>query len=749
MLARFAGVVVRRRVLVLVVAVTGVVVAGALGGRVAKSLSSGGFDDPASESSQANHILESSFHSGAPNVVLLVKTTHGVDDAASASEGTALSQELARQPGVTEAVSYWTLGSPPPLRSKDRSEALVLGRIEGTQDEVRRHINDISPLFANRSDAVLTVRVGGFAEVFRQISARVEKDLGKAEAIAVPITLVLLVLVFGSAVSATLPLAVGGLAVVGTLLVLRVIASVTQVSIFSLNLTTGMGLGLAVDYSLFIVSRFREELANHDEVGDAVVQTMMTAGRTVLFSALTVAISLSALLLFPLAFLRSFAYAGIAVVALAAIGAVVVLPAMLAALGSRVNRWAVVRRRPKAVGEGFWHRVATAVMARPAVVALSVVAFLLVLGSPFLRVAFGLSDDRVLPASASSRQVHDEIRAQFSSKEAGALLVVAPGVGSSQTSSQTLLPAVDRYAAALSRLDGVARVDALTGSYIGGNAVFPPGPQSVRFASPNGTWLSVVPSVEPYSASGEKLAHDVRSLPAPFSVKVAGPSAELVDSKSALIRLIPWAAGIIALVTFTLLFLFTGSVVVPMKAVVLNMLSLTATFGAMVWIFQEGHLSGLLGFTATGTIDITTPILMFCIAFGLSMDYEVFLLSRIKEEYDRTGDNTAAVAVGLERTGRIVTAAAALLAIIFVAFSTSGITFIKLFGVGLTLAVVMDATLVRAALVPAFMRLAGRANWWAPVPLRKLYARVGLRESSVLPYPAQPAQVEDPVAGGR
>jgi len=291
-----------------------------------------------------------------------------------------------------------------------------------------------------------------------------------------------------------------------------------------------------------------------------------------------------------------------------------------------------------------------------------------------------------------------------------------------------------RQALVLARIAGnedeVARVDAATGSYQRGRNVAPPTAGSTRFSSQHGTWLAVVPSVEPISRAGERLVHDVRSTPAPFETLVTGPSAELVDSRDSIFGSLPLAAAIIAAVTFALLFLMTGSMLVPLKAIVLNLLSLTATFGAMVWIFQEGNLSGVLGFTATGTLNTSMLILMFCIAFGLSMDYEVFLLSRIKEEYDRTGDNQAAVATGLERTGRIVTAAAALLSIVFIALATSGITFIKMFGVGMALAVIVDATLIRAALVPAFMRLAGSANWWAPKPLRRLHARVGLREAA-------------------
>jgi len=361
-----------------------------------------------------------------------------------------------------------------------------------------------------------------------------------------------------------------------------------------------------------------------------------------------------------------------------------------------------------------------------------VVAVLVLLGTPFLGVRFGLPDDRVLPAHAEGRQVAETVRTGFASDQASALSVVAPGIGDPMAH----LADIDG-SAALSRLDGVDRVDALTGSYADGRRLQGPpatagaavAPEARRFAAADGTWLSVVPSVEPSSAAGEDLVAAVRGLPAPIGAQVTGPAAQLVDTKASLAANLPAAAAIIALVTFALLFLMTGSVVIPLKALVLNLLSLTAVYGAMVYVFQDGHLAGLLGFTPTGTIDTSMPVLLFCIAFGLSMDYEVFLLSRIKEEHDRTGDTVAAVALGLERTGRIVTTAAALLAIVFVAFATSQVSFLKLFGIGTALAILVDATLIRALLVPAFMRLAGRANWWAPAPLRRLHARFGLREA--------------------
>ena len=738
-MARLGRFVVRRRVAVLVATVVAFAVAGVLGGGVAKRLTTGGFQDPRAESTQVQTILNDTFKTDDPNFVLLVTAKHGsVDDPAVAAEGEALTRQLAAEPliGAGQAVSYWTLGSPPPLRSTTGKQALVLARIQGPSDDLTKRVKTIAPRYVS-DDALISVRVGGFGEVFREVSAQIQRDLKTAEGLSLPITLLLLVLVFGSVVAALLPLAVGGVAIVGTFLVLTVIAALTKVSVFSLNLTTGMGLGLGIDYSLFVVSRFREELALGLRPDRAVVRTVETAGRTVLFSALTVAASLAALLVFPLYFLRSFAYAGMGVVVIAALAAVLTLPALLAVLSRRIDTWVLWHRQPKPAGQDLWHRIAMFVMRRPARVAGSVIVVLLLLGAPFLRVHFGLPDDRVLPTSAPGRRVSDQIRRNFTSNEAGALTVVAQGPSRPGD--------VERFAAVVSSLAGVARVDAASGSYIDGHQVLPAGPASARFVAPGrattSTWLSVVPSVEPLSAKAEALVKQVRALPASFKVKVGGPSAQLVDSKARLFALLPLAGLIIALVTFTVLFLMTGSVVVPIKAVVLNLLSLTATFGAMVWVFQQGHLSGLLHFTPTGSIDTTTPILMFCVAFGLSMDYEVFLLSRIKEEHDRTGDNISSVAIGLERTGRIVTAAAALLAVVFLIFATSKVTFIKLFGIGLAMAILMDATLIRAALVPAFMRLAGDANWWAPGPLRRFHDRFGFRE--VPPEPAPAATSED------
>jgi RND superfamily putative drug exporter len=732
MLTRLGRLALRRRWAILVATLVAVALAGAFGGGAIGHLKSGGFDDPAAESVKAAATLRDTFGTGDPNLVLLVTAARGgVDDPAAARAGQDLTRRLAAEPDLAQVASYWSTGAPS-LKSGDGRQALVLGRVTGDEQALDERARQLTAAYSADGPDV-RVQVGGQIQVYREVGDQVERDLARAEGIAVPITLLLLVVVFGSAVAGMLPLAVGGVAIVGTLLLLRLLGDLTDVSIYALNLTTALGLGLAIDYSLFIVSRYREELRAGREPADALLATMTTAGRTVLFSAATVAVSLLALLVFPLYFLRSFGYAGIAVVALAALGALVVLPALLAVLGRRVDRLRLPIRRRRAAsskveGGGFWHRLATGVMRRPLPIATGVVALLLLLGAPFLGVRFGLPDDRVLPAGAGSRRVADALRAGFAADDASALAVVATGIGDPAVRRQD----IDGYASALSRLDDVSRVDALTGSYADGRRLQAPTPASRRFAAPDGTWLSVVPSVGSNSARGEDLVTRVRALPAPFGAQVTGPAAQLVDTKASLAAHLPAAAAIIATVTFLLLFLMTGSVVIPLKALVLNLLSLTAVYGAMVFVFQEGHLADVLGFTPTGTIDTSMPVLMFCIAFGLSMDYEVFLLSRIKEEHDRTGDTVAAVAVGLERSGRIVTAAAALLAIVFAAFATSQVSFLQLFGVGTALAVVVDATLIRALLVPAFMRLAGQANWWAPAPLRWLHRRVGLREGTGL-----------------
>jgi RND superfamily putative drug exporter len=560
----------------------------------------------------------------------------------------------------------------------------------------------------------------------------VERDLKISEAISLPIVLLLLVVIFGGLVAAALPLGMGLLAIVGTFLVLRTLAALTEVTVYSLSIATALGLGLAIDYGLLLLSRYREEFHAGRSHEEAIVAAVATAGRTIVFSGLTVAVSISALLIFPVAFLRSFAYAGYGVLAVAVAAAVLVMPAALAALGA--SRVAGTRRQPRSIGAGFWYRAARRVMGRAVPVTVAIVAVLLVLGLPMLDASLGLTDHRMLPEGSRTRQTEELIDAEFSA-DAGAVIPVVGRVASAGAG------AVDAYATTLSGLSGVARVDAATGTYAGGRRIAEPGPANARFLAGDATWLAVTAGVEPVSTDGERLVKTIRATPSPLAdIGVTGPAAALVDTKHSIGQRLPFALVWMALATFALLFLSLGSVLVSAKAVVLNFLSLTATFGSIVWIFQQGHLAGPLNFTATGTTELNSVLLLFCIAFGLSMDYEVFILSRIMEEHHRGADNTEAVARGLDRTGPVVTAAAVLMAIVFGALMISGLTFLKQYALGLTIAVLLDAFVIRATLVPAVMRLAGNANWWAPRGLRRLHTAVGLGEVDV----RGPAQREEP-----
>ncbi|MGQ0773010.1 MAG: MMPL family transporter, partial [Pseudonocardiales bacterium] len=564
---------------------------------VASKLTSGGFEDPNAESSTAAEVLERDFGRGSSNLHLLVIAPAGVDDPAVTQAGLALTEELAREAGVIDVRSYWSQQATP-LASDDRTEALILGRIIGDENEIATRVEQLVTTYT-RSNDQLNVTVGGSAAIAAELRHTVEKDHVRAETIAFPILLLMLILVFGSVGAALLPLAVGAIAVVGTLAILHLLAEVTDVSVYALNLAAGLGLGLAIDYSLFMVSRFREELAAGLSVDEAVVRTVRTTGKTVAFSGITVAISLAALLIFPQVFMRSFAYAGLAVVTVAMAGALIVLPALLALLGHRVDAFTILRRRTVPTRENRWHRIAVTVMRRPIPVATGVLAVLLLLGAPFLNVEFGGVDSRVLPADSQARMVGEDVRQNFPSREAAAVTVVVPDSGDPAANTAKIAA----YAQELSTVPGVARVDAATGSYRDGNRVTA-NPTSANHVSTEGTWLSVVPAVEPISPEAKTLVADLRAVDPPFDkVLIGGPSAAFVDSQQSLLRLLPVAIAIIATVTFILLFLMFGSLFVPTKAILLNVLSLTAMYGAMVWVFQDGNLSGLLGFTATGTLD--------------------------------------------------------------------------------------------------------------------------------------------------
>ncbi|GAA2791288.1 MMPL family transporter [Kitasatospora sp. CM 4170] len=725
---------VARRGLILALTVFVAALAGFYGAGVQQHLANGGFQDPASESMQVDEALAGDFGTGAPNLVLIVSGRGGraLEDPEVVSAANGLVEHIRGFEGVVSADSYWSAGRPASLRAKDGNSGLVLVRLGGNEGVYQATAKRIVPQLG---DDRIDLRVTGIAQTYVEVERVSADDLLRAELIVAPITLVLLVVIFGSLAAALVPLAVGGISVLSTTAVLQLLTEVTPVSVFALNVTTALGLGLAIDYSLFVISRFRDELAAGAEVAAAVRTTVRTAGLTVLFSGVTVALSLAALLVFPMYFFRSIAYGGIAVVLVAALTSVVALPALLAVLGHRVNGLDVFGRFRRRAPSGFWQRLALGVMRRPVPIVTVIVGLLLLLGSPFLSASFSLADDRVLPASSPARQAAQYLRDNYEPGETNPIPVVVKGLTGAD--AQRLLPG---YAERLSAVPGVQRVDTLTGSYAAGGAVAPPAPAAERFTAAAGSRLSVVSTVEPYSPEGRALVAAVRSAGgAPGPVQVGGQAAQLVDTTHATGGKLPLALGLIAVMTFALLFLFTGSLLIPVKAIVLNLLSLTATFGSMVYVFQDGHLKWLVGeFITTGMIDATMPVLMFCIAFGLSMDYEVFLLSRIREEFLRGGDNTQAVALGLEKTGRVMTAGAVLIGTVFVTFASSGLTLLKLLGVGLALAVVVDATLVRGLLVPAFMRLAGRANWWAPPPLRRLHDRIGLREYADEPAGAFP-----------
>jgi len=702
----------RRRRLVLLVGVL-VIAASALWGiGVFRTLqSSGGFTPPTSESQQEANIAARAFGRDAADVVVLYRgndhlTVH------SAAYRTAVTSSLARLPAsrVTAVQTYWSTGSPQFAGADGRVSYAVI-ELAGSSDSARTaNYNAIKNDLSARG---LSVGVGGQVPTEAAINKEVSSDIGRAEAFSMPVLLILLTIIFGSLVAASLPVAIGGIGIIGSFAVLRLLTLATPVSLYSINITTILGLGLAIDYGLFLVGRFREELRRQPSVEDAVARTVATAGRTVAVSGITVAAALASLLLFHVTFLRSMGYGGVATVLVDMVAALTVMPALLAVLGHRVNalrvRRAVATPRTSEAGGG-WYRLAAVVMRRPAAFAAVIVVVLLALGTPFLRITWGSVDARDLPATAQPRVVSEQLARDFPGNVTApieSLVSFRVPVDGSSAEQQELAAYADR----LGHVPGVtgAQVTGVRGDI---------GRIDLRYGP------------DPLSPQARQIAQHVRDVAPPAGARayVGGQTAGVVDELASLSATVPWMALVMAAATFVLLFLAFGSVVLPLKAIVMNLLSLSATFGVVVWIFQEGHLSRLLQFTPTGTIDPTMPILMLAIIFGLSTDYEVFLLSRVRERYDQTGNNADAVATGLQRTGGVITSAALLLVIVIGAFSASGITFIKLLGVGMIVALIIDASIVRVLLVPATMRLLGRANWWAPGPLRRLYARYGIRE---------------------
>src|SRR5215469_11595547 len=695
----------RRRRVVLLVALLVIAVGAAWGTGVFRALqSSGGFTPPTSESQQEARIANHAFGGDSADVVVLYTGNHHLT-VGSAAYRAAVTNSLARLPAsrVAAVQTYWSTGNPRFVSADGRVTYAAI-ELAGNSDSART--TNYDAIKNDFSAPGLTVGVAGQIPTEAAINKEVTSDIGRAEGISLPVLLILLTVIFGSVVAASLPVAIGGIGIISSFAVLRLLTLATPVSIYSINITTILGLGLAIDYGLFMVGRFREELRRQPSVEDAVARTVATAGRTV-------AAALASLLLFQETFLRSMGYGGVATVLVDMIAALTVMPALLALLGRRVNalrvRRAVVAPRTAAAAGG-WYRLAGAVMRRPVAFAAVIVVVLLALASPFLRISWGSVDARDLPAAAQPRLVSEQLAHAFPGNVTAPIEAVvsfpAP-VAASPAEHQELAA----YAGRLGQVPGVtgAQVTGVRGDI---------GRIDLRYGP------------DTQSAQARQIVQHVRDVAPPAGARayIGGQTAGTVDELASLSATVPWMALVMAAATFVLLFLAFGSVVLPLKAIVMNLLSLSATFGVVVWIFQQGHLSGLLQFTPTGTIDPTMPILMLAIIFGLSTDYEVFLLSRVRERYDQTGDNTDAVATGLQRTGGVITSAALLLVIVIGAFSSSGITFIKLLGVGMIVALVIDASIVRVLLVPATMRLLGRMNWWAPRPLRRLYARYGIRD---------------------
>jgi trehalose monomycolate/heme transporter len=713
MFETWGRIVFRRRRLVLLLATLAVIGAAAWGtGVFGKLQSAGGFVPPNSQSQQEASLAAQSFGRDAGDVVLLYTSAHMTVH--SAAYQSAVTSSLAKLPRsrVESVVTYWSTGSPQFASSNGRATYAVLELAGGSDTARTSNFKAIEGDFAVPG---LTVQTGGQIPTQAAINKQVTSDIGRAEGLSMPVLLILLLVIFGSLAAASLPLAIGGIGIIGSFTALRLLTLATPVSIYSVNITTIMGLGLGIDYGLFMVTRFREELHRQPTVQDALARTVATAGRTVVVSGVTVAVALASLLLFPEVFLRSMGYGGVATVLVDMLAALTVMPALLAVLGPRVNALRVRKsagKPPTEDASGGWYRLARSVMRRPVAYVAVIVIGLLALGSPFLHVTWGGTDARALPAASAPRLVAEALNRDFPGNVTSPIesLVRFPGSVTGSRARQAQLAA---YVGRLGRVPGVtgAEVTGVRGSIARVDLQYAP---------------------DPLSAQAREIVQRVRGVapPAGATAYAGGQTAQLADELSSLSATVPWMALIMAAATFVLLFLAFGSVLLPVKAIVMNLLSLSATFGVVVWIFQQGHLSGLLQFSPTGAIDPTMPILMLAIIFGLSMDYEVFLLSRIRERYDMTGSNSEAIASGLQRTGGVITSAALLLVIVIGAFSASGITFIKLMGVGMIVALVVDASIVRVMLVPATMGLLGRANWWAPGPLRRLYARYGIREDS-------------------
>jgi len=681
--------IVKRRKGVLTLFLIGIIAAGGVGSLAFGKLDTGGYSDLGSESAEAATYLSEKFKVQEPVAILVIDSGNlDIADPEIASAAQALENRVSTVSGVSRTISYWSSGGVPSLKSNDSKAAylFVYADVEVNDFKTYGSIGaEIQEKFEGKK-GLLTIYASGGGVITNSINSKIGKDLKLAESIAIPLTFVLLAFVFGALVASAMPLVIGISAILGSFLLIFIFSLFTNVSVFALNLVTGLGMGLGIDYALLMVNRFREELHHGRSVEDSVIETVATAGKTVFYSGLTVLVTLSSLLLFPLNFLKSFGMAGVSVVTIAVLGALIALPALLAIIGEKIDKGVVRKSGITPKEDGRWAHTARNVMKRPVIVSLGSLALLAILAAPVTNIAFAQIDSRVLPASHPSAIAGQVITDRFTSYEGSPIEVVFPdGVGK-EAELQTYLNQV-------SRVEGIARIAApeVYGS-------------DIR--------VQVIPSISSRTPAAEELIRSIRALEKPEGILIGGTAADFTDSQDGIARTLPWALGWVALSVLILIFIFTGSIILPIKAVLLNALSLLATLGAITWIFIDGHLKWLVGdFTVTGTLDTGSSILVAVVVFGLSMDYEIFLLSRIREEHLAGKSNIEAVATGLQRSARIITAAALLLAVVFGAFVTSGVTSIKMLGFGVALAVLLDATIVRALLVPALMRLFGERNW--------------------------------------
>jgi RND superfamily putative drug exporter len=695
MFEKLGHLVVRRRKAMVVLFIVSVLTAGTVGTMVFSRLDSGGYSNPNSDSYQVYNYLNKNLKIADPNIVVVVDSGNtSITDPAIAAKAQVLEVEMAKAPGVTKVVSYWNTGGEKTLAAADNKAAyiLVYGGGEAFTPESQEMGDYFQKNFDGKRDG-LTIYSGGVGVVGNAINKKISDDLKIAEAISIPLTFILLVLVFGAMAASAMPLIVGVSAILGAFFLLYLISLVTSVSIYSLNLTTGLGLGLGIDYALLIVNRFREELHRGKSVEDSIVDTMASAGKTVFYSGLTVLVTLLSLTFFPLPFLKSFGYAGVSVVAIAVAGALFGLPPILAMLGKKVNKGVVRKSAIEHKDEGRWAQTARLVMKRPVAVVLLSLIILGILAAPIKDIAFSQGDARILPASNRAAIATAIQESRFESNIATIDIIVLAGAGRENQ--------ISSYIEEVKKVSGIVAVAE---------------PQTIG----NDIRITAYESMLPRSPEAQQLIHNLRDLPAPAGTLIGGVAADYTDTQDGISETLPLALGWIAISVLILLFVFTGSIILPIKAVLLNVMSLAATMGALTWIFVGGHLQWLVGsFTVTGTLDTSIVILIFVVVFGLSMDYELFLLSRIREEHLLGKSNIESVATGLQRSARIITAAAVLLAVVFAAFVTSGVTSIKMMGFGVAFAVVLDATLIRALLVPALMRLLGESNWWAPKAMQR------------------------------